>query len=121
MIFNDYIRKPFKYLLKKGININIINENSNTITDLAIYYKNYPILKLLLKYSIKMYFKAKNNNIKEINDIIVIKLLIRYDRINDFIVNRNIEELKNKRCYIITKYMSFKEIHLKKLIMNYIN
>ena len=122
LISYSYTRnQPFKYLLKKGININNINDDNYTIINLAIYYKYYPILKLILKYSIKMHFKAKNNNIKEIDDIIVIKLLIRYDRINDFIINCNIDDLKNKRCNIITKYMSFKEIHLKKLIMNYIN
>lgn len=108
--------KIMKYLIHKGVDINIISDYGKTILDLALYDNEYDIIELLLKYGTKMYCNAKNNKIKEIDNMKIIRLLINSDSINNYKINKNIDNLLKERYNDITKYMNFKEIHICNII-----
>ena len=129
LLFMTHNKKMLTYLINKGININHIDKNNYTILDYELNrdYINYSFIKFLLKNNAKSYtFSNKikhnyqDNYDKNIMNIKLIKILIEFDIYKEFKIIPPPYLIQN-RYNNITKYMTFKENHLKKMIIHYIN
>lgn len=106
-----------KYILKKNSEY---AKNNNRLLDKAIRNNHLNIIELLLQYN------AKNHKCIYMDKISVIKLLIRYDTFHNYKIMHNYIKIENvdklilQRNNEICNNMSFKEIQLNKIIMQYI-
>lgn len=110
-----------KYLIKKGGNINDTYLNA-TLLDIVLSNNHYEIDLDILLSNIEYFLELGiKNNIKEIyNNIDILKILVNHDVINNFIIDKNINNLLKERYNVICNNFYFKENNLNNIIINYI-